>query len=248
MNIKRLFTGVLERAIDARIVRSWNIGPLFEEEHLRRFFRYFDVDCVFDVGANSGQYATMLRKYVGYKGIIISFEPIPEAAVILRKNAQRDRWWFVEELALGEAPGRANFNIMTAQQMSSLHQPQSAETDDLFKKDATITRRVEVQIATLESVLQKYRKILGFQRPFLKLDTQGHDVNVVLGAGETINEFVGLQSELAIRRIYAGTPTYEEALTLYRNKGFVLSAFVPNNSGFFPHLIEIDCIMFRERK
>ncbi|MDF2810086.1 MAG: hypothetical protein K0S56_1117, partial [Microvirga sp.] len=28
---------------------------------------------------------------------------------------------------------------------------------------------------------------------------------------------------------------------------FRLSAFVPNNSGHFPRLIEMDCIMFNQR-
>jgi hypothetical protein len=68
---------------------------------------------------------------------------------------------------------------------------------------------------------------------------------VARGAGESIREFVGLQTELAIQRLYAGTPRYDEALDFYREYGFVLSALVPNNEGTFPYLIETDCIMFR---
>ena len=50
---------------------------LHEQEHLRRLLRYLRVDCVYDVGANAGQYAGMLRDKADYKGRIISFEPIP---------------------------------------------------------------------------------------------------------------------------------------------------------------------------
>jgi hypothetical protein len=56
-------------------VRPRKMALLFEEEHLRRFLRHFEVDCVFDVGANSGQYATMVRERAGYLGPIVSFEP-----------------------------------------------------------------------------------------------------------------------------------------------------------------------------
>jgi hypothetical protein len=78
------------------------------------------------------------------------------------------------------------------------------------------------------------------------MDTQGHDLAVAVSAGEELKTFVGLQSELAIVRLYASAPTYREALDYYASHGFTLSAFVPNNFGFFPRLLEMDCIMFRE--
>jgi hypothetical protein len=77
------------------------------------------------------------------------------------------------------------------------------------------------------------------------MDTQGHDVSVAVGAGDRLSDFVGLQSELAIQRLYEDVPSYEEALEFYRGRGFELSALVPNNLGHFPRLLEIDCIMFR---
>jgi FkbM family methyltransferase len=57
---------------------------------------------VFDVGANAGQYALLLR-HLGYKKAIISFEPIPDTARKLRKLAAKDKQWFVEEIALEDA-------------------------------------------------------------------------------------------------------------------------------------------------
>ena len=77
------------------------------------------------------------------------------------------------------------------------------------------------------------------------MDTQGFDVNVVSGAGESIQGFVGLQSELAIKRIYEQSAGYQEAIGVYEKAGFGLSALVPNNAGHFPMLVEIDCIMVR---
>ena len=45
-----------------------------------------------------------------------------------------------------------------------------------------------------------------------------------MGAGARLNEFVGLQSELAIKRIYANAPSYNETLKFYQDNGFILSA------------------------
>ena len=218
---------------------------LFEEHHLKRFLHHFEVDCVFDVGANLGQYAMMLRERAGYVGPIVSFEPNPDIAAKLRESARRDNNWFVEQIALGASDDRRNFNVTTSDQMSSFHQPQTIETD-LFRAETIIAETIEIKVSTLAIELEKYRVRLGFRRPFLKMDTQGHDVDVAMGAGDKLRDFVGLQSELAIKRIYAGTPNYIEALTFYSDSGFALSAFVPNNVGHFPYLIETDCIMFRE--
>jgi hypothetical protein len=79
------------------------------------------------------------------------------------------------------------------------------------------------------------------------LDSQGNDFDIAVGAGARLNEFVGLQSELAIKRIYANAPSYNETLKFYQDNGFILSALVPNNEGHFPYLIETDCIMFRKK-
>jgi FkbM family methyltransferase len=244
MSLKRTAADAMERALGVRIVRPGFVALIFEEEHLRRFFEHFAVDCVFDVGANGGQYATMLRERIGYQGFIVSFEPIPALARAIRAKANNDPRWLIEEAALDRSAGTAVFNVSTDSQFSSLHAGKRDEVD-LFDSGQAVVEQIEVKTSTVALELAKYRERLGFKRPFLKMDTQGHDLAVAEGAGAALREFVGLQSELAIKRIYDGAPSYDEALQFYRARGFELSAFVPNNAGHFPVLIEIDCIMYR---
>jgi hypothetical protein len=85
----------------------------------------------------------------------------------------------------------------------------------------------------------------GFERPFLKMDTQGFDVKIVKASAHVMREFVGLQSELAIAKLYTDSVDFREAITEYERCGFSLSAFVPNNAGHFPYLLETDCVMIR---
>jgi FkbM family methyltransferase len=235
---------VVERALNVQVVPVGKVALAFEWEHLRRFFRHFAVDCVFDVGANAGQYATMLRERVGYRGQIISYEPIPALAAKLRAAAALDGAWAVEELALDETAGRKGLNVFAADEFSSVHQL-SAFAQQQFPKHVQLERRIEVRTDTLANELPRYQAQLGFKRPYLKLDTQGHDLSVAVGAGNRLRDFVGLQSELSFQGLYQDAPGFEEALQFYRDSGFELSAFVPNNLGHFPRLLEIDCIMYR---
>jgi FkbM family methyltransferase len=220
-----------------------HLGP--ERMHLRRFFAHFGVDCVFDVGANVGQYATMLREAIGFEGPIISFEPIPELAAQLKHRAARDPNWHIEALALDREAGPASFNVMAESQFSSLRRP-ADDQPAIFKADNSVAREVQVMRSTIAVELPRWQRTLGFQRPFLKMDTQGNDLAVVEGAGDVLNSFVGLQSELAIRSLYAGAVGYADTIAGYQARGFELSAFVPNNSGHFPLLVEMDCVMFRK--
>lgn len=236
---------IFEEILSFRLVRAGRVGLLFEEIHLRKFFKEYKVDCVFDVGANSGQYATMLRQRVGYTGYIISFEPIPAAANTLRKKAKRDPKWFVEEVALDKITGTAIFNIMKSDQFSSLHAPSENEVN-LFKNQNEIKSQISVKTMTLKEAFKKHKNELHFSCPFLKMDTQGHDLDVARGAEEILKSFVGLQSELSIKRIYENSPDYTEVISYYQSQDFELSAFVPNNAGHFPKLIEIDCIMYNK--
>jgi FkbM family methyltransferase len=211
---------------------------------LRRLLREYDIDCVFDVGANTGQYGDLLRRCVGYKGRIISFEPNPVAFAALRRRVAADPLWQVENIALSDQEGELQLNVMHADLFSSLHAPTDKDTK-LYVGANEVARQVPVVVKTLASVLPPLQGALKFERPFLKMDTQGHDAAVVRGAGEHLPRFVGLQSELSIVKLYEGTLDYVETVKLYESLGYVVCAFMPNNRGVFPTAIEMDCLMLR---
>lgn len=232
------------RLLALRLAASGRVHQYPEILALRRFLAAFRVDALFDVGANAGQYATMLRRDVGYRGLIFSFEPNPEVYAALERRAARDPRWHVFNLALSDREGTVLFHIMAADQFSSIERPAEA-LDAVFASRNSVKRTVDIGCRTLATMLPEMRASHGFTRPFLKMDTQGHDRAVCQGAGERLAEFLGLQTELAVRPLYAEASDYRAMIGWVEQQGFVPSAFFANNKGHFPLLVEMDGLFLR---
>lgn len=224
-----------------RLALSGRAHQYPEIQALRRFLAGFAVDCVWDVGANRGQYATMLRKDAGFRGTILSFEPNPDVFAHLARRAAGDAGWHVFNMALSDADGTAGFNIMAADQFSSLEKP-SAGQDAIFAGRNRVTRTVETACRRIDTLLPELAAAHGFSRPFLKMDTQGHDLSVCTGAGDALARMAGVQTELGVRPIYDGGTTYRAMIDWLADRDFVPSAFFANNKGHFPLLVEMDGI------
>src|SRR3546814_3279839 len=97
-----------------------------------------------------------------------------------------------------------------------------------------------MQCRRLESLLPDLRRAHGFTRPFLKMDTQGHDLSVCEGAGDALRDMAGVQTELGVRPIYEGGTGYRAMIDWLAEHGFVPSAFFANNKGHFPLLVEME--------
>jgi FkbM family methyltransferase len=228
------------------LIDRGRLAVLFEQDHLRRLLAALKVDCVFDVGANVGQYASMLRHKAKYKGRIISFEPLAREFQELERMSSSDELWHVERAGITSTGGAQVFKVMKSSQFSSFSDP-TAEDTDMFAAATHVASRMSVDTLTLKAAYDKYLRKYGFRRPFLKLDTQGLDAQILQHSKQVLQEFVGFQSELAVKKIYEGSADFTEAIAMYKALGFEISALVPNNLGHFPTLIEIDCIMIRRQ-
>ena len=183
----------------------------------------------------------MLRDCVGFAGQIISFEPNPKVLPQLQTLAARDSRWHVEPFALGMKTGKAEFNAYDLSELASFRPFSASRHAPENQSGGTVI----VPVETLSCYFPRARRRWGFKHPFLKLDTQGFDIEVARGAGSFLTEFVGLQSEIAFDPIYDGAPNYVEALEFYKSAGFLLSRLAPLHEIHFPQLVEMDAIMIR---
>jgi hypothetical protein len=106
----------------------------------------------------------------------------------------------------------------------------------------------KVPMRRLSEMMEMFFPSIGVSRPFLKLDTQGYDIEVFRGAGDRIHEIVGIQCELSLIPLYEGMPAIEDALGVFRRAGFDVTGFFPVAvENATARLLEVDCVMIRSQ-
>ena len=193
-----------------------------------------------DVGANIGQYGQQLRG-LGYKGLILSFEPDPKTHAKLVTASQADPLWHCYNTALGAAGGLEPFNIMAETAFNSFRVPTNQDTTR-YENLNKIVETVMVKVERLDDVLPALAKDLGFSRVYLKMDTQGFDLEVFRGASGVHDRIEALQSELTVKRLYGQAVDWRDTLAEYEKAGFELAGLFQVNPGG-SELVEFDCHM-----
>jgi hypothetical protein len=127
---------------------------------------------------------------------------------------------------------------------SSLLEP-TAFSRGHFGAASEVAHVEEVAMRRLEDVLPECTDGIAEPRVFLKLDTQGYDLQVLHGGGAALARVQALQSELSVRPLYQGAPSYVEALDRIRQHGYELSGVFPLERSADLRIIEFDCVMVR---
>lgn len=214
------------------------------ETHLKQLLPKLGIDCLLDVGANHGQYGSMLRRS-GYQGRIASFEPVKASFEILRARAAKDPQWSVFNYALGAKAGEQMIHVSRSTVMASFLDA-TEFSHKQFPDGMPVARDEKVTIRTLDEVFGLVTEGLKAPRVFLKMDTQGFDLRVFAGAKRSLPLVRGLQTEISIQAIYEEMPDYLESLTTYTKAGFVMTGLYPvSRDKQTLALIELDCVMRR---
>jgi len=218
----------------------------YPESHgreLKNLIERQDINCVLDVGARHGEFASWLRE-IGFSGHICSFEPVAENFRELSRRMGCDKRWMGFNLALGETGGEQTINVTAGSAMSSFLEP-NAFARQQFTEDSVVLQGELVRMAPLRDVMEKVRTKVEKPRCLLKLDTQGYDLKVMRGAESCLEFIVALQSEVSIKPIYEAMPGYAEAIGEYQSLGFELVGLHPVKRDRGGAVIEFDCLMQR---
>lgn len=203
----------------------------------------FQIDLVFDIGANTGQFASELRA-IGYRGRLVSFEPLSLAHQALTKTAVKDCYWTVHRrCAIGDTDGEIEINIAGNSVSSSVLQ--MLDTHSTAAEGSAYVGSEAVSIQRLDSVALSY--LQNSSRYFVKIDTQGYEWQVLDGGRETFANAKGVLCELSLTPLYEGQRLWMEILRRLEFEGFTLwsiqKGFTDPRDG---RTLQVDAIFFRE--
>jgi FkbM family methyltransferase len=222
------------------IIKRFPEGNLLRRQLL---IRHYNIDLVLDVGASVGKYAEILRE-IGYKEDIISFEPIKKSHQILEKKTQQDSKWLSYNYALGKKNAEQSIYISSNYDSSSLLK--ISEIHARVQEKSKIIGEEKVIVKKMDDIFPEISKEK--KNIYLKLDTQGFEMNILAGAENSLEQIKVLQIELSIFPLYEGSENYQTIISYLEKKGFMLFGIEP---GFYDkksgRLLQFDGLFINQK-
>lgn len=184
-----------------------------EGGRLAKHLKNAKITTVFDVGANIGQYAQMLRRF-GYKGKIISFEPLEKEKNLLDIEMTDDYNFESLNYALGNKNKTLKINVAQNSVSSSILKTHERHLN--YDKKTISKEKKKIKMRKLNYFAHKIKK----NTTMLKLDTQGFEYEALSSAKNIIKDFKLIQLELSFQEMYYKEKNWLKTLDFLQNKGF----------------------------
>jgi FkbM family methyltransferase len=200
------------------------------------------INLVLDVGANAGQFGLRLRQ-LGYRGRIVSFEPLQQARISLQAVCSKDPdWLLAERAALGDQHGDIDVHVSANSQSSSVLEMLEAHLKSAPQSRYIDTERVPLR--RLDDIASRH--LTTGSITLLKIDTQGFEDRVLAGASGILADVMGLHLELSFVPLYANQKLFAEMTAYVSSLGFemwaIWPALVDPETG---RLLQVDATFFR---
>lgn len=245
ISLKKLLIAQAKSALRRRdylLTARWELANVVFAEHLCSVFSAYGVQLVVDVGGNLGQYTEFLRKSVGFRGTVITFEPASKYAEALRSKAKDDGRWSIVQCALGRDNGVAQLNITRSPGLNSLRSPKKDALNGNYWTEGDVVGVEDVPVRRLDDVLREQGVDVAATPTYLKVDTQGYDLEVLAGASGSLPAVRALQTEASLIPIYEGMPSYVDTLQYLTGQNFSVSGLFPVFHDPSLRLLEFDCV------
>lgn len=196
------------------------------ELRVLRVLKDFDMRCIFDVGANIGEWSLCAAEV--FPGCDIhSFEIVPTTFAQLRDNVVSIPHIQPNNFGLSKADGFVEVHLPKKDTSTATLYPVTGALEQAGWYQA----KISCEVRTASRYLKENRIVA---IDFLKIDVEGADFDVLLGFGNDINKVRVIQFEYGIFNISSHALLFD-FWHFCRKHGFILGKIYPRRVVFFDY-------------
>ena len=209
----------------------------WHEPNILKSLKKLNINYIFDVGSHRGESIDYFIKLKNLKKIQ-SFEPQKDIFLVLKKKYKNNNKVILNQIALSQNENYKDFYINDLSSTSSFSRLNKKSLwlkikNRILNKKNPIINKIKIRSLTIDKFI-KQKKIKKID--LLKIDTEGHELEVLKGALKTIKEhkvkFILI--ELHFSKMYQNYSKKKIELFLAKNNFFLLKKFK------FPFLSFVD--------
>lgn len=174
-----------------------------------------------DIGANAGEFSQIFA-HIYHPELLICAEPNERLNEFIKENTKGYKVIILNK-AVSNKECEMDFYVHSDlhSHMSSLF-PSNA---DLMKRDFGLNDpdsiiKKKVQVTTLDLIVEQYNRELSNKTIFLKVDTQGNELEVLAGGSKALSFVHYCLLEYMFQSPYEKQYPFEEIILLMSSKGF----------------------------
>jgi FkbM family methyltransferase len=178
------------------------------------WLRNSGIKTIFDVGANTGQFARAIHEVLP-DAFIYSFEPLSDCFAELQRTMCNVKTFRAFQTALGDRDGEEVFYRSEWSQSSSL-----LPMGLLHKENFPFTARQSREIARVRKLDDYVDECMTNDNILVKIDVQGYEDKVIAGGKRLLKRAKLLIVETSMVPLYDGQPLFRDIFTSLENQGF----------------------------
>ena len=172
------------------------IDKNYHHKRLVKFLNNYKIDLIIDVGSHKGEFINNVIAYIPFKKAY-TFEPQKEVFEILKNNLVNDSRILHNNLGISDNVGKKKIIVNKLTSTSSM-----SELDEnsffLKFKNFLLKQKKTKEIYEVETnTIDDYFRSLDLQNSLLKIDVEGHELNVLRGSKNSIKkiDFVLIENQ-----------------------------------------------------
>lgn len=182
--------------------------------------RRYKPGAVFDIGANEGQFAVLVRTILPDVPIY-SFEPLEDCFRVVEKFLLNNGPGQAFQFALGETSESILFHRNRFTPSSSLLPMKQLHKDEFPQSDKTVQE--QIQIRRLDEIVSE----IEFVGPLVvKVDVQGYEDRVIRGGQDTFRQAHAVILELTSYPLYEDQATFPAVHQQMTELGFIFRGVI----------------------